>query len=627
MVAMLRSLALATGLVHVVAAAASASASAPLPSEEALLAGDSECGGGAAGAEQCSLNALQRRAAILLETRGDPEVIAEAYQQCGGDGWTGATTCGAGYKCASKDHYYGQCIPEGDSLPPAAAPSPPQVQANAAIPTTPQPSMEPLKANPPTPEPPTVQSVNPIVIKGNFLYDSVTGKRFFAKGTSYNPRMESYDPNGRSKGKPCAAGNAVKTSYTADVISDSNEQRWTEDLKAIANMGANTIRLFNIDAGQDHTKFMTAAASYGIYVIIPLNSKDYGFLPAFPSPSCYTMNMTFEVANSDGSTRPYGNVGVNVLSYGKQIVKQFSQYDNLLFFTVNNEFAMNDKEGFAGFQCVKALTRDIHQYQRSCAASMRRVPLIYSDYDMGPPDRAVVARYLTCALDSEDDAIDAYGLNVYSYCEKAYPGDGKADNFEYSPYKDIKKDFKDFSVPVLFTEFGCVEGDFLSFCPYKGGRTWPDVKLFFNEELGEILSGAIAYTWEMDFEERGMVLTPGYLANQTELYLLDNYYALQQQFQKYDVMDKWDGADTTDCSWTPDKAAPQKAKHTRPMCPSSKAGQAVQKRRRTSTVTDWQALPPSAVAPLSDVNGQAECPSYEVAPAMAAEGKCHMGSD
>ena len=28
--------------------------------------------------------------------------------------------------------------------------------------------------------------------------------------------------------------------------------------------------------------------------------------------------------------------------------------------------------------------------------------------------------YLTCALDSEADAVDAYGLNVYSWCDEAW---------------------------------------------------------------------------------------------------------------------------------------------------------------------------------------------------------------
>ncbi|RAL67405.1 hypothetical protein DID88_008160 [Monilinia fructigena] len=36
---------------------------------------------------------------------------AAGYAQCGGQGWTGATTCVSGYKCAYQNSYYSQCVP------------------------------------------------------------------------------------------------------------------------------------------------------------------------------------------------------------------------------------------------------------------------------------------------------------------------------------------------------------------------------------------------------------------------------------------------------------------------------------------------------------------------------------
>ncbi|KAG8927998.1 hypothetical protein FRC02_007479 [Tulasnella sp. 418] len=33
------------------------------------------------------------------------------WGQCGGIGWTGATTCGSGYKCNKQGDYYSQCVP------------------------------------------------------------------------------------------------------------------------------------------------------------------------------------------------------------------------------------------------------------------------------------------------------------------------------------------------------------------------------------------------------------------------------------------------------------------------------------------------------------------------------------
>ena len=37
-----------------------------------------------------------------------------AYGQCGGVGWTGATTCVSGYYCFEQNDYYSQCIPGGE---------------------------------------------------------------------------------------------------------------------------------------------------------------------------------------------------------------------------------------------------------------------------------------------------------------------------------------------------------------------------------------------------------------------------------------------------------------------------------------------------------------------------------
>ena len=39
---------------------------------------------------------------------------SSAYGQCGGQGWTGATTCVSGYYCSEQNDYYSQCIPGGE---------------------------------------------------------------------------------------------------------------------------------------------------------------------------------------------------------------------------------------------------------------------------------------------------------------------------------------------------------------------------------------------------------------------------------------------------------------------------------------------------------------------------------
>ncbi|KAJ8062222.1 hypothetical protein OCU04_008774 [Sclerotinia nivalis] len=50
---------------------------------------------------------------LLAAAAVAPTVYAQgaAYAQCGGQGWTGATTCVAGYTCSYNNAYYSQCVP------------------------------------------------------------------------------------------------------------------------------------------------------------------------------------------------------------------------------------------------------------------------------------------------------------------------------------------------------------------------------------------------------------------------------------------------------------------------------------------------------------------------------------
>lgn len=46
---------------------------------------------------------------------------APAYAQCGGNGFTGATDCVAGYHCAVQNDWYSQCVPGAGSSSPATS--------------------------------------------------------------------------------------------------------------------------------------------------------------------------------------------------------------------------------------------------------------------------------------------------------------------------------------------------------------------------------------------------------------------------------------------------------------------------------------------------------------------------
>lgn len=59
-----------------------------------------------------------------------------AWGQCGGQGWSGATTCVAGYTCTFSNPWYSQCLP-GSAPPPPASTSSARPSTTSSAATTP----------------------------------------------------------------------------------------------------------------------------------------------------------------------------------------------------------------------------------------------------------------------------------------------------------------------------------------------------------------------------------------------------------------------------------------------------------------------------------------------------------
>ncbi|CAE8712048.1 unnamed protein product [Polarella glacialis] len=594
-------------------------------SQSAALAADDECttSDGLHGA--CAVSALQRRAHRMqaeLGENGQQQQCSEEGADCRSTGCCADSTM----TCYEKNQFWAgcreSCSPGPYEYDDAMSRTPWSCRVIGTEATTspapgPEvPSLEPTSGAPAAASP-LLPVTSPIIIRGNLLYEAEKGKRFVAKGIAYNPRNINWKGVDEGPGsQTCKAGQPKfpTLEYTADVTADEHEAEFSEALKVIAKLGANTVRLYNVNPSNSHAKFMNLAASLGIYVLVPLTRMDWGFLPAFPSPDCYEKVL-----------EGYGHVGVNLLTSAKLIVQEFSKYTNTLMFVVANELPVNDKNGFAAYPCVKSLTRDIHRYQASCAEGMRRVPLIYADVDMGAPDRGIIAKYMTCELESPDDAVDAYGLNVYSWCDENYLDEHKRVNFRYSPYQAVLDDFGGYDKPLLFTEFGCNTGVFETACPYPKGRTWPDVPHMFKE-MAEVLSGAIAFEYSMEKNQFGIVLTPGFLKGQTEVRLLPSFYALQKAFTENHVSSTWDGLDTHSCSALPSDVAPMAYKHARSVCTSTAVARELQTRHGVEKVVDWHVIPPTPSASvLAAWNATAiGCPAYQVSPEEHQESCCHM---
>jgi len=410
-----------------------------------------------------------------------------------------------------------------------------------------------------SPNPSVGGTPNPIVIKGNLMYDAVTKERFYIKGVTYAP-------------------NPVCVQYYDDAIADdySNEfLDWEADMRDMMKLNINTIRLYQVSPFKTHKKFMELAQSLGLYVIVAVSGTQWGYLPAaLPSPRCYS-----DVIEG------YGNVGTNLLFNAKALIKEFSKYPNTLMFDVANELMLN--AGSLAFPCLKALVRDVHQWQASCAQGMRVVPLVYATQDMGHPVRKSIGDYLTCSFEGEDDIIDVVGLNTYCYCIDGVPYTSS------NPYFGINEDYKNYEKPFIFTEFGCTNA-----------RHFDQVEQMMTN-MQETMSGGLVYEYS-DHGGYGVVTNKGTMCSHVALTWKDQAYNLQSAYSSTAYLDypnaigTWTEADR--CEWKPPSTVP----HYRSVC--------------TTTFSTWSdPLPPT---PPEDPSQPVTCPEYTLSATELKENRC-----
>lgn len=68
------------------------------------------------------------------------QVLTTAKGQCGGNGWTGATTCVSGYTCSKVNDWYSQCIPGAAAPTTATQPTTQPSAPTTTVPSAPQPT-------------------------------------------------------------------------------------------------------------------------------------------------------------------------------------------------------------------------------------------------------------------------------------------------------------------------------------------------------------------------------------------------------------------------------------------------------------------------------------------------------
>ncbi len=204
---------------------------------------------------------------------------------------------------------------------------------------------------------------------GSKFYDT-DGKQFFIKGVAYQPSVQN-----------------ESTTAVIDPLANGNIESCRRNVKLLSDIGANVIRVYAIDASQNHDLCMQALADAGIYLFLDLANPATAINRASP-----TWN-TIQFAE-------YASV-----------IDAFSSYPNTAGYFAGNEVA-NTLGNINAMPYVKAAVRDSKAYMK--ARGLRQIPVGYAGADVIDVRQGIMD-YLACGDSSE--RVDFFGLNIYGEYE------------------------------------------------------------------------------------------------------------------------------------------------------------------------------------------------------------------
>ena len=213
------------------------------------------------------------------------------------------------------------------------------------------------------------------------------------------------------------------------------------------------MRIYTVDNSANHDDCMSALAAAGIYLALDVNTPKYSINQADPAPSYNDQYLQSLFATIDA----------------------FQTYSNTLLFFSGNE-VINSKETTGSAPYVKAVTRDMKNY--ISARKYRSIPVGYSAADV---DTLIYqsADFLNCG----DDAMarsDFFAYNDYSWCDPS--------SFEGSTWKAKADYFSNYSIPLFFSEFGCV----------TTARTFQEIPTLFGSQMTPSYSGGLVYEYSKE---------------------------------------------------------------------------------------------------------------------------------
>ncbi|KAE8393334.1 Glucanosyltransferase-domain-containing protein [Aspergillus alliaceus] len=317
----------------------------------------------------------------------------------------------------------------------------------------------------------TANAVTTIEVKGKDFVNSKSGDRFQIIGVDYQPGGSS----GFKKDK--------------DPLSDKDA--CLRDAALMQRLGINTIRVYNLAPSLNHDDCASIFNAAGIYMILDVNSPLYGSYIDRTAPKSSYNAVYYE--------QVFG------------VIEAFKNYPNTLGFFAGNE-VINEQSVKEVAAYIRAVQRDMKDYIKKNVD--RSIPVGYSAADIRPWLMDTLNYFMCEDSDEPSSHSDFFGLNSYSWC-----GDS---SYKKAGYDILTEDFKNASLPVFFSEYGCNE---------VTPRIFTEVQAIYGEEMTQAFSGGLVYEYTQEENNYGLVK----LNDSDTATLLVDYENLQKQYAKLDM--------------------------------------------------------------------------------------------
>lgn len=285
-----------------------------------------------------------------------------------------------------------------------------------------------------------------IEVVGNKFFYSNNGSQFLIRGVAYQQNFDNNNSSGDSVQyvDPLADGDACK-----------------RDVKYLSASNTNVLRVYAVDPEKDHDDCMSTFADAGIYIIADLSEPE----------------------TSINRNSPEWNL--DLYKRYTSVVDMFANYTNVLGFFAGNEVS-NNKTNTDASAFVKAAVRDMKSYIKDKGWNF---PVGYSSND-DEDIRVAIADYFSCG--DLDERADFFGINMYEWC-----GDS---TFSSSGYKDRTEEYKNLTIPVFFSEYGCNA---------ERPRKFTEIGTIYSDDMTDVWSGGIVYMYFEEENEYGLVSVSG----------------------------------------------------------------------------------------------------------------------